>query len=53
MPESPKLPHIKLPRSEAVPYVVIRRPDGTLALRHPDELKPLPAPPPAPEVPNV
>jgi hypothetical protein len=53
MPELSKLPHIKLPRSEPVPYVVIRRPDGSLALRHPDELKPLPGPPRPPEVPNV
>jgi len=33
------------PGLEPVPYVLIRRPDGTLALRHPDELTPAPARP--------
>lgn len=29
---------IKLPNAAQVPYVVIKLPDGTLALRHPNEL---------------
>ena len=43
MPESSKLtqtPAGKVP----VPYVVLKRADGTIVLRHPDEIKPLPAP---------
>jgi hypothetical protein len=46
MPESSKPQVIKHSRLEPVPYVVVKRPDGKLVLRHPDELQPLPAPPP-------
>jgi hypothetical protein len=30
---------VKVPRLEPVPYVVVKLPDGTTVLRHPDELK--------------
>jgi len=30
-----------------IPYVVIKRPDGSLALRHPDELQKIPGQTPA------
>ncbi len=42
MPESSKLTQT-LPGKVPVPYVVLKRADGTLVLRHPDEIKPLPA----------
>ena len=51
MPELSKHPIIKHTRLEPVPYVVVKRPDGKLVLRHPDELQPLPHAP-APRVPN-
>jgi hypothetical protein len=41
MPES-KPSVLTRPGLSHVPYVVIKRPDGSLALRHPDELKSLP-----------
>ena len=36
-------PVLNPPGLKPVPYVIIKRADGTLALRHPDELAP-PAP---------
>lgn len=30
------------PGVQHVPYVVVKRADGSLALRHPDEVKPVP-----------
>lgn len=32
---------LPVPGLKPVPYVVIKRADGSLALRHPDELKPV------------
>jgi hypothetical protein len=32
-------PKVKVPKLEPVPYVVVKRADGSKALRHPDELK--------------
>lgn len=40
MPES-KPSTLTRPGIEHVPYVVLKRPDGTTVLRHPDEIKPL------------
>jgi hypothetical protein len=41
MPEENAKPagKVKVPRLEPVPYVVVKLPDGTTVLRHPDELK--------------
>jgi hypothetical protein len=41
MPEETAKPggKVKVPRLEPVPYVVVKLPDGTTVLRHPDELK--------------
>lgn len=44
MPES-STSTLKRSGLEPVPYVIVKRPDGSLALRHPDELQ---AQPPAP-----
>lgn len=30
------------PGMASIPYVVVKRPDGKLVLRHPDELTPVP-----------
>ena len=51
MAESSKPPVIAQGALEPVPYVVVRRADGKLVLRHPDELQPAPwaaAAPPGP-----
>lgn len=46
MPES-KVSALTRPGVSHVPYVVVKRPDGSLALRHPDELQTLPGQSPA------
>jgi len=47
MPES-KPSVLTRPGLEHVPYVVLRRADGSLALRHPDEITPVPGQSPVP-----
>jgi hypothetical protein len=39
MAEEKETPKVKVPGLEPVPFVVVKRADGTTVLRHPDELK--------------
>jgi hypothetical protein len=39
MPEEKPSGQVKVPGLEPVPYVLVKLPDGTQALRHPSELK--------------
>lgn len=48
MANNDQQPTVTRPGLTPVPYVIVKRPDGTLVLRHPDELAPK-APAPAPE----
>lgn len=40
MANNDQQPTVTRPGLTPVPYVIVKRPDGTLVLRHPDELKP-------------